>query len=109
LRWLKQKEEKSPSQGLPQSLGLNPKHWIMLQTTQELFLQLKGSPVLEIALRRSPRLCLMEARIIRNNSEQNMNEFVLTGSTGNSVKAMTSNNVIMMVLEALMPKVGHLC
>ena len=51
----------------------------------------------------------MEARIIRNNSEQNMNEFVLTGSTGNSVKAMTSNNVIMMVLEALMPKVGHLC
>ena len=37
-----------------------------------------------IALRRSPRLCLMEARIVRNDSEQNTNEFVLTGSAGNS-------------------------
>ena len=26
----------------------------------------------------------MEARIVRNDSEQNTNEFVLTGSTGNS-------------------------
>ena len=37
-----------------------------------------------IALRRSPRLCLTEAGIIRNDSEQNTNSFVLTGSTGNS-------------------------
>jgi hypothetical protein len=37
-----------------------------------------------IALRRSPRLCLMEAGIIRNDSEQNTNSFVLTGSAGNS-------------------------
>ena len=28
----------------------------------------------------------MEAEIIRNNSEQNTNEFVLTGSTGNSAR-----------------------
>ena len=39
-----------------------------------------------IALRRSPRLCLMEARIVRNDSEQNMNEFILTGSAGNSAR-----------------------
>ena len=44
-----------------------------------------------IALRRSPRLCFMEAGIIRNDSEQNMNEFVLTGSAGNS--AHEPNNV----------------
>ena len=37
-----------------------------------------------IALRRSPRLHLSKAGIIRNDSEQNMNEFMLTGSTGNS-------------------------
>ena len=37
-----------------------------------------------IALRRSPRLRLVEAGIIRNNSEQNTNEFMLTGSAGNS-------------------------
>ena len=37
-----------------------------------------------IALRRSPKLHLIEARIVRNDSEQNMNEFVLTGSAGNS-------------------------
>ena len=37
-----------------------------------------------IALRRSPRLRLMEAGIIRNDSEQNTNLFVLTGSAGNS-------------------------
>ena len=37
-----------------------------------------------IALRRSSRLRLMEAGIVRNDSEQNMNEFVLTGSAGNS-------------------------
>ena len=35
-----------------------------------------------IALRRSPRLCLMEARIVQNDSKQNTNKFVLTGSTG---------------------------
>ena len=39
-----------------------------------------------IALRRSPRLCLMEAGIVRNNSKQNTNEFVLTGSAGNSTR-----------------------
>jgi len=39
-----------------------------------------------IALRRSPRLRLMEAGIIRNNSEQNTNSFVLTGSAGNSAR-----------------------
>ena len=37
-----------------------------------------------IALRRSPKLHLMEAGIVRNDSEQNTNEFVLTGSDGNS-------------------------
>ena len=37
-----------------------------------------------IALRRSPRLRLTEARIVRNDSKQNTNEFVLTGSAGNS-------------------------
>ena len=39
-----------------------------------------------IALRRNPRLCLMEAGIVRNDSEQNTNEFVLTGSAGNSAR-----------------------
>ena len=38
-----------------------------------------------IALR-SPRLRLMEAGIVRNDSEQNTNEFMLTGSTGNSTR-----------------------
>jgi hypothetical protein len=37
-----------------------------------------------IALRKSPTLCFTEAGIIRNDSEQNMNEFVFTGSAGNS-------------------------
>ena len=37
-----------------------------------------------IALRRSPRHRLMEAGIVRNDSKQNTNEFVLTGSAGNS-------------------------
>ena len=37
-----------------------------------------------IALRRSLRLCLTEAEIIRNDSEQNTNEFMLTDSAGNS-------------------------
>ena len=37
-----------------------------------------------IALRRSPRICLMEAVIVRNDSKQNTNKFVLTGSAGNS-------------------------
>ena len=59
-----------------------------------------------IALRRSPRLCLMEAGIVRNNSEQNTNEFVLTGSTGNS--AHKPNDVKRHHIEVLMPKVGHL-
>ena len=46
--------------------------------------------------------------MVRNNSKQNTKEFVLTGSAGNSTcKAMTSNDVILMALEALMPKVGH--
>ena len=39
-----------------------------------------------IALRRSPRLRLMEAGIVRNDSEQNTNEFVLTGSARNSAR-----------------------
>ena len=39
-----------------------------------------------IALRRSPRLHLMEAGIVRNDSEQNTNEFMLTGSAGNSAR-----------------------
>ena len=39
-----------------------------------------------IALRRSSRLHLMEAGIIRNDSEQNTNKFVLTGSAGNSAR-----------------------
>ena len=39
-----------------------------------------------IALRRSSRLHLTEARIIRNDSKQNMNLFVLTGSAGNSTR-----------------------
>ena len=39
-----------------------------------------------IALRRSPRLRLMEAGIIRNDSEQNMNKFMLTGSAGNTTR-----------------------
>ena len=57
----------------------------MLLTTQEPFLRLRGSPVSDpIALRRSPRLRLIEAGIVRNDSEQNTNSFVLTGSTGNS-------------------------
>ena len=54
-----------------------------------------------ISLRGSPRLCLTAARIIRNNSKQNTNEFMLTGSAGNSMKAM-------MALKVLMPEVGHL-
>ena len=37
-----------------------------------------------IALRRSPRLHLIEAGIVRNDSQQNMNEFMMTGSAGNS-------------------------
>ena len=37
-----------------------------------------------IALRRSLRLHLMEAGIVRNDSEQNTDKFMLTGSAGNS-------------------------
>ena len=39
-----------------------------------------------IAPRRSPRLCLTEVGFIRNDSEQNMNESMLTGSAGNSAR-----------------------
>ena len=57
-----------------------------------------------IALRRSPRLCLMEAGIVRNDSKQNTNKFVLTGSTGTvHASLMMSNDIIIMALEALMP------
>ena len=37
-------------------------------------------------LKRSPRLHLMEAGIVRNNFKQNMNKFMLTGSAVNSAR-----------------------